>query len=250
MAIAFLSCIQRLLRAALLVGLCASFEHDAQTGLAGSCSRPQQDDVVAPHIIIKYPPDGTVIRDYRDGGKGHAIRFDYEVENMPCGGASKISIARNGEHIGYLTRQFRDHVVNNIAITTLRFRLTPGHYHIEVVVVDDGGKEQKRVGASVEIELPAYAQRVRVFGTHDTLSAILDAIASNESGAYLRFGDGDIQIASSRDDQMQAEDAALTMEAQVLVRYFSTGSYIFEYLNTFSVPRIHRQLWLWRENRC
>ena len=49
--------------------------------------------------------------------------------------------------------------------------LTPGHYLIEVVVEDDGGKEKSSQGVSVEVELPAYAQQVREFGTHDTLSA-------------------------------------------------------------------------------
>ncbi len=46
----------------------------------------------------------------------------------------------------------------------------------------------------MEVELPAYAQQVRVFGTHDTLTAILDALGSNESGAFLllRWGNRDM----------------------------------------------------------
>jgi len=220
MAIANLWCIQRqLFLAALLASSCIARD----TGSAGSCSRQQQEDarVVAPLITIKYPQDGTVISDYRGGGKGHEMSLGYEVEHLPCGGASQISI--NGNVIGH----FKDTVLGFHSRDTVVDRvlwLTPGHYQIEVLVEDDGGKEQSRQGVSVEVELPAYAQQVRVFGTHDTLTAILDALGSNESGAFLRFGDGDIQIASSRDDQMQAADAALTREVQVLVRYFSTGS--------------------------
>jgi hypothetical protein len=221
MAIADLSRVRR--RPLFLVALFAA-SCIAATQKNASCLLQQQEDahVIAPLIIIKYPPDGTVISDYRGGGKGHEMSLGYEVEHLPCGGASQIFI--NGNVIGFhfkdnvLGFHFRDTVVDRV------LWLTPGHYQIEVVVEDDGGKEQSRQGVSVEVELPAYAQQVRVFGTHDTLSAILDALGSNESGAFLRFGDGDIQIASSRDDQMQAADAALTREVQVLVRYFSTGS--------------------------
>jgi hypothetical protein len=136
--------------------------------------------------------------------------------------SSQISINENVISFHFkdtvLGLHFRDTVVDRV------LWLTPDHYQIEVVVEDDDGKEQSRQSVSVEVELPAYAQQVRVFGTHDTLSAILDALGSNESGTFLRFGDSDIQIARRRDDQMQTADAALTREVQVLVRYFSTGS--------------------------
>jgi hypothetical protein len=166
MAIADLSRVRRrpLFLAALFAASCV-----AATQKTASCSLHQQEDarVVAPLIIIKYPPDGTVISDYRGGEMGHAMSLGYQVEHLPCGGASQISF--NGNVVVFrfkdtvLVSRFRDTVVDRV------LGLTPGHYQIEVVVEDDGGKEQSRQGVSVEVELSAYAQQVRVFDTHDTL---------------------------------------------------------------------------------
>jgi hypothetical protein len=71
------------------------------------------------------------------------MSLGYEVEHLPCGGASQISI--NGNVIGH----FKDTVLGFHSRDTVVDRvlwLTPGHYQIEVLVEDDGGKEQSRQG--------------------------------------------------------------------------------------------------------
>ena len=53
---------------------------------------------------------------------------------------------------------------------------------------------------------------MRVFGTYDTLLAVMEALERKVPGAYLRFGDGDVSVANGGDDQLQAQQHALQRE--------------------------------------
>ena len=184
---------------------------DDGAGLAGGAP---------PQIAIASPADGAVVTDYRGGGQGTPVSVRYEVRHLPCGGSSQVFVQQDGASVQVHTnRATRDAV-------DLPLHFTPGRYRLEVAAYDRAGRERARASVSFEVELPEYARHVRVMGTHDTLAAILDALAHKRPGAYLRFGDGDIQLASGSHDQMQSADARLMREAQAALAM--EGAHVFK----------------------
>jgi hypothetical protein len=190
--------------ACLLLLACACATQDPADGPPGVCLRDDDADRPggpATWVAITQPADGTVVTNYRGGGRGTTVDIQYEVQHLPCGGSSRIFVEQDGTLV-----QVDASMTQPQTSPVVRFsiHLTPARYRFGVVVYDRDGRERAREWASCHVELPEYARHVRVLGTHDTLAAILDAIAHNHSGAYLRFGDGDIQLASGSQDQMQA----------------------------------------------
>ena len=55
---------------------------------------------------------------------------------------------------------------------------------------------------------------MRVYKSSETLTTIQSIIHKNESGIYLRFGDGDYMLAENRNDKIQIADNNLSIEMQ------------------------------------
>ena len=53
---------------------------------------------------------------------------------------------------------------------------------------------------------------MRVYKSSETLTTIQSIIHKNESGIYLRFGDGDYMLAENKNDKMQIADNNLSIE--------------------------------------
>ena len=188
----------------LLLLACACATEDPANGPPGVCMRDDEANRPggpASWVAITQPADGTVVTNYRGGGRGTKLDIQYEVQHLPCGGSSRFFVEKDGTllQVDASTQPQTSPVVRR------SIHLTPARYRFGVVVYDRDGRERAREWASFDVELPQYARHVRVLGSHDTLAAILDAIANNHSGAYLRFGDGDIQLANGSQDQMQAQ---------------------------------------------
>lgn len=193
--------------------------------ICSSASLSSLHGASAPRIVIVHPTNGEIVTDYRGGGRGMQIFIRYEVQDLPCGGSSRILLVK--DEIPMETMPLPGDLAT-AAVVDVFFRLTPGHYRLLVVVQDRAGHEKARESVSLEVEVPDYARHVRVMGTHDTLAAILGAILKNRSGAYLRFGDGDIQLSSGLGgaEQMQAADTALMFEAQAALAM--QGEHVFK----------------------
>jgi len=176
-----------------------------------------------PHTVFMRPVDGALIPDYRGGGNGMRVSVQYVVRNLPCGGSSRPEMFFYNLGLWTIverdvfdrwTGQKLDVPVYQSADVNLEYPLLPGSYRIEVTVKDSAGHDQARDSAEFEIEMPEYARSVRVAGTADTLAAISHAISNKRSGAYLRFGDGDLHLAGGAPDQMQKADAGLQEEVR------------------------------------
>ena len=189
----------------LLLAVASFASGDLAAPASDNCSATQ---ISPPRVRVFRPIDGEKITGYHGGGQGMRQMLHYEVQHLPRGGRSRVSIVRNEALVDCKRCAFTEDVVDR------PYWLIPGFYEWTIIVEDANGRELARHRVSCEVELPEYAREVRVLGTSDTLMAVAEAIAGNKSGAYLRFGDGDLNIAVGRHDQMQAHEEGLTLEMQ------------------------------------
>ena len=91
-------------------------------------------------------------------------------------------------------------------VVELKTRLTVGEFVLHVCLAEDeasGVQAAKLAEQSFEVLLPVVAQQIQYHPSMDTLFAVLDAASGRESGAHLRFGDGDLGLIIGSTDQMQ-----------------------------------------------
>ena len=197
-------------------------------------------------IEIRHPEDGTIITNYTGGGRGMRVILRYEISNAAPGGMSSIAISKDGVPVPCINCQPKQ----TPSTVEVPFWLTPADYALTVIAHDAAGREVAQSRTRFQVELPAFARQVRVlgtsmlwaamqagfgplkclhawvyvytcihiqvrvFGTYDTLLAVMEALERKVPGAYLRFGDGDVSVANGGDDQLQAQQHALQRELQ------------------------------------
>ena len=138
----------------------------------------------------------------------------YEVEQ--CDGSTPLTSLQidNGDagtHV--IGGQFRGPLVE------ASIAMSPGVYTLNVCLANEGGEEEVLASVHAEVLLPELARQIQYLPALDTLYAVLDAMAGSDSGAHLRFGDGDVGLILGSTDQMQVAAEGLASELQAALSW-------------------------------
>jgi len=125
--------------------------------------------------------------------------------------------------------------------------LEPDEWEFTVSILSDGALLLSN-SSTFSVRLPRYAENVVCVGTHSTLESVREAIVQEQSGAYLRFGDGDITAAYHGVDEMQTPNknlsreiqAALGMQGEHVFKALMISSPMFDCLEKQMTPGNHQ----------
>lgn len=151
--------------------------------------------------------------------KIHAAEDYHSANSSPDNGAGGMMIV--GVHT-------KNHHIYRKPLVDLRLFMQPREYVLVVSLADEGGGGEGEASVHFEVSLPGIARQIRYHPSLDTLYAVLDAMAGCESGAHLRFGDGDIGLVLGSADQMQEANTGLASELQAALGWH--GNAVFKTL--------------------